>query len=357
MYLQKKKHMKKKTSAKKLAKLKRVTFKEDADAILEYCHNLIGQTHPNSDLDREYTQEEAFILAQYMVHFNAEIMSQGHSFTQQYMLNKGLKIFGECGAAAASKEMDQLHQRNCFTPISIKDLSPEEKRKAQEALMFLTEKRNKTVKGRMVFNGKPTREWYSREDSASPTVSLESIFLLAVIDAKEHRDVMTADAPNAYIQTPLETKDGEDRVIMKITGVLVDMLVQLNSELYGPHVVFENGKKVVYVQVLRAIYGMLISSLLWFQKIQADLKDVGFEFNPYDPCVANRMINGKQHTVRFYVDDLMSSHEDPKVNDEFLAWLNKKDGSYGKVKATRGKKHVYLGMTFDLLQKTRYASI
>jgi hypothetical protein len=160
-YLQKKKHMKKKTSAKKLAKLKRVTFKEDADAILEYCHNLIGQTHPNSDLDREYTQEEAFILAQYMVHFNAEIMSQGHSFTQQYMLNKGLKIFDERGAAAASKEMDQLHQRNCFTPISVKDMSPEEKRKLQEALMFLTEKRNKTIKGWMVFNGKPTREWYS----------------------------------------------------------------------------------------------------------------------------------------------------------------------------------------------------
>jgi hypothetical protein len=47
------------------------------------------------------------------------------------------------------------------------------------------------------------------------------------------------------------------------------------------------------------------------------------------------------------VDDLMSSHVDPQVNDKFLAWLNKQYGSYGEVKATRGKIHDYLGMTFD----------
>ena len=53
------------------------------------------------------------------------------------------------------------------------------------ALMFLTEKRDKSVKGRMVYNGKPTREWLTREDSASPTAALESIMLTAVIDAHE----------------------------------------------------------------------------------------------------------------------------------------------------------------------------
>ena len=120
-----------------------------------------------------------------------------------------------------------------------------------EALMFLTEKCDKSIKGRMVYNGKPTREWLTREDSASPTAALESIMLTAVIDAYEERDVMTVDIPNAFIQTKMpETKAGEERVIMKITGVLVDMLVQLNPELYGPYVVYENGRKVLYVQVL-----------------------------------------------------------------------------------------------------------
>jgi hypothetical protein len=99
--------------------------------------------------------------------------------------------------------------------------------------MFLGEKRCGTVKGRMVYNGKPIREWLSREDSVSPTAALESIMLTAVIDAHEERDVMTCGIPNAFIQVLMpEVKDGDERVMMKITGVLVDMLVELNLELY-----------------------------------------------------------------------------------------------------------------------------
>jgi hypothetical protein len=55
--------------------------------------------------------------------------------------------------------------------------------------------------------------------------------------------------------------------------------------------------------------------------------------------------------VRFHVDDLMSSHMDPKVNDHFLVWLNKLYGNYGAVKATRGDRHEYLGMVLDFSQK------
>ena len=63
----------------------------------------------------------------------------------------------------------------------------------------------------MVYNGKPTRKWLSKEESASPTASLESIFLTAVIDAKENRDVMTADIPNTFIQAKLPaTKKGKN---------------------------------------------------------------------------------------------------------------------------------------------------
>ena len=51
---------------------------------------------------------------------------------------------------------------------------------------------------------------------------------------------------------------------------------------YGPFVVYENGKKVLYVIVLRALYGMLISAMLWYNKFRGDLEGIGFEFNPYD---------------------------------------------------------------------------
>ena len=92
---------------------------------------------------------------------------------------------------------------------------------------------------------------------------------------------------------------------------------------------------------------MIESSLLWYNKFRKTLEKKRFEFNPYDPCVANRKVHGKQHTVTFHVDDLKISHVEPKVNDKFLKWLNRKFGLHGEVKAVRGKRHDYLGMTLD----------
>ena len=85
---------------------------------------------------------------------------------------------------------------------------------------------------------------------------------------------------------------------------------------------------------------MLVASLLWYKKFRSDLEKDGFKFNPYDPCVANRMKYGKQHTIRFHVDDIMSSHKNKKVNDEFHEWLNKMYGKYGEVKVYHGKNMI-----------------
>ena len=327
---------------------KKISFETDVMKQLEYCHNIIAQTRPTAEEQRVYEQDEGMLIARYIVDINTMTTIRGSAFAQQYLLDKGLKVFGNKGRGAASKEMDQLHKRSCFTPISIKEMSPTERKKAQMAIMFLTEKRDDSIKGRMVYNGKPTREWVNREDAASPTAALESIILTGVIEAHEKRDIMCVDIPNAFIQTLMPpTKDGDERVIMKITGPLVDMLVELNQALYGPYVVMEKGRKVLYVIVLRAIYGMLEAALLWYKKFRKELEGVGFKFNPYDPCVANRVVRKLQQTIVFHVDDLKSSHKDPKVNDEFVKWLNKNYGEHGAVAVHRGKIHDYLGMELE----------
>ena len=148
----------------------------------KYCPNLIAKVHPNPSEDVEYKITHAMLIARCMDDINNRVMTHGASFAQQFLLHKGLKVFGEHGHEAATKEMDQLQQQNCFMLISVKDMTPTERRKAMGALMFLTEKRDRSVKGRMVFNRKPTREWLTREDSASPMAALESIMLTAVID-------------------------------------------------------------------------------------------------------------------------------------------------------------------------------
>ncbi len=109
----------------------------------------------------------------------------------------------------------------------------------------------------------------------------------------------------------------------------------------------------MYVIVLRAIYGMLQSALMFYEQFRKDLESYGFVFNPYDPCVANKDINDEQMTVTFHVDDLKVSHAKPKVIDEFIAWLDDKygDEKIGRVKAVRGKVHDYLAMKLDYKNK------
>lgn len=94
-----------------------------------------------------------------------------------------------------------------------------------KALMFLTKKKSGEKKGQVVYNGKPTIGWLTKEEARSPREALESIILTATIDAHEKRDAMMANVLNAFILALMPTKkNNEDRVIMKITGSLVEML-------------------------------------------------------------------------------------------------------------------------------------
>ena len=172
----------------------KVTFEDNrVTGNLEYCHNLIMQVHPNPQEDVKYALMHAMLIARVIDDINSKVLIQGTSFVQQYILQKGLKVFGDQGREASTKEMDQLHRQSCFTPISIKEMMPEEHKKAMEALMFLMEKHNELIKGQMVYNRKPTREWLTREDSASLMAALESIMLTKVINAHKECNVMTVD--------------------------------------------------------------------------------------------------------------------------------------------------------------------
>ena len=265
------------------------------------CYNIVTQSL-KGDKKKEYSVESGRVIAELMKEIRDGVQIEGHSYAQRFYMKKGIEVYKEKAYDGYRKELDQMYRRNTFESVNVKELTKSEKRKAQNAIMLLKKKENKDSKGRMVFNGKPTREWLTREDTSSPTVSQEAIMIVAAIDAKEGRDVMTADVPNAFIQTPIDVESRDERIIMKIKGELVDLLCEIDVNTYGKHVVYEKGVKTLYVSVLLAIYGMLESSMLFYQKFRGDLESIGFKFNSYDPCVANRTIVGRQHTVRFHVD-------------------------------------------------------
>ena len=178
-----------------------------------------------------------------------------------------------------------------------------------------------------------------------------------MVDAAEEREVAVIDVPNAFIQTVVE--DQTKRVIIRIRGMLVDMLVKIAPEVYKDYVTIDKrGNKQILVECLNALYGTMVASLLYYQKFTNSLKDNGYEVNPYDPCVWNKTIDGSQCTICFHVDDCKISHKSPKVIDSTIKWLRRdyesifEDGS-GEMKVCRGKVHKYLGMTLDFTTKRR----
>ena len=84
---------------------------------------------------------------------------------------------------------------------------------------------------------------------------------------------------------------------MRLDGILAELLVKIAPKLYCKFVTTNaKGKLVLYIQLEKAVYGMMKSALLFYRKLVADLLSIGFTINPYDPCVANKTINGKQLT-------------------------------------------------------------
>ena len=223
-----------------------------------------------------------------------------------------------------------------------------------ESHIFVERKRDGTLKARQVAGGNKQRGYIMKEDASSPTVSTEAVMLTCVIDANENRDVAIVDIPNAFVQTVVE--DEKDRAFIRIRGPLVNILVTIAPDVYGPYVtVGKKGEKQLLVQCLTALYGTMVASLLYYKKFVKSLKSKGFKLNPYDPRVANKQVKGEQLTVCFHVDDCKISHLSPKVVGETIEWLRSEyehvfeDGT-GLMKVHRGKTHKYLGMTLDYRQ-------
>jgi hypothetical protein len=103
----------------------------------------------------------------------------------------------------------------------------------------------------------------------------------------------------------------------------------------------------MYVQLLKALYGTIRAAHLFWEKLSRKLEEWGFSKNPYDPCVANKMVNGKQLTVAWHVDDLKVSHVDKTVVDEFIMQMDTEFGKETPINKARGSVHDYLGMVLD----------
>ena len=180
-----------------------------------------GTMHPDNHMfvQQDFQQYDPDIVAYVMT---------------QLSLKAGLREWGDRAFKAAYAEMKQLHMRNTFKPKRWHELTQCQKDTILELHMSLKEKRDGMIKGGTIAGGNKQHDYISKEDASSPTVTVESVLLSSIIDAEEDRDVITIDIPNAFIQKRVHNK--EEQCVIKLRGVLIDMLEQIAPDVYSSYV-------------------------------------------------------------------------------------------------------------------------
>ena len=168
--------------------------------------------------------------------------------------------------------------------------------------------------------------------------------MTSVIDAEERREVMTVDIPGAFMQG-----EQDETVYMKLEGTLAKLLTKCDPTKYQPYLTTEHGKPVLYVELVKALYGAIHAALIFWRKFTKQITEWGFTVNPYDWCVANKMVRGSQLTIAWHVDDLKISHVDKEVLEDLIKQLDGPFRNDGPLMIHQGKKHDYLGMWLDYL--------
>ena len=207
--------------------------------------------------------------------------------------SKVIKKHGERAVAIIIKESKQLNDgdvpgKPVVEPIDVMTLQEKEKGQALDAVTLIEEKRDERIKARCCADGSKQKYYLDEYESvASPTVGLESLMTTLMIGVHEGQKIISFDVPGAFLQAEM----AEDKlVLLKLKGQFAEMMCDINSEYRNK--VQKNGKKVkvLYMRVIRAIYGCIEAALQWYILFTQTLKDMGFKLNPYDKCIlANRI--------------------------------------------------------------------
>jgi hypothetical protein len=101
-----------------------------------------------------------------------------------------------------------------YEPKHWHGLTKKQKEQVLESHILVKQKRDGKIYARKVIGGNKQRDYITKEDVRSPTVSTEAVMLTCVIDAVEDRDIAVVDIPNAFAQSVVSEEDAEHRVIV-----------------------------------------------------------------------------------------------------------------------------------------------
>jgi hypothetical protein len=195
-----------------------------------------------------------------------EIIS--HCAFTQYSLKQGLQLFPVEARNATMAEIQQLHNMEVFELVQKSSLTQQELMRTLSSITFIKQKRCGRIKARTCADGRPQRTIFEKWEAALPTVRTESVLFTYAV---EERVIAVYDIPGAFLHTAQT-----DIVHIKMTGELVELLVEICPTSYTDYVIWENGKKSIFLCLKRALYGCLKSALLFWKHLSGNLIKRGY---------------------------------------------------------------------------------
>ena len=100
----------------------------------------------------------------------------------QISAKAGIKKHGKSAIDVLYDEFSQLDDKTVFDGVMVSDLTSQQKRKALRTINIITEKKCGKLKGRTVADGSTQRDLYSKSETASPTISNDTLLMTMLVD-------------------------------------------------------------------------------------------------------------------------------------------------------------------------------
>jgi hypothetical protein len=248
-------------------------------------------------------------------------------------------------ASPGTAGLKGIHATGTIEGVDFSKLSQAQKGRTIRSFLFYKEKyfpdgKFDKLKARLVASGDAQdRSLYTESQTSSPTVSTETLFMVAAIAGREKRKVVTVDIGSAFLRGKF--REDSEPIIMRLDKEMADALCKIDPNAYKA---FKRHDGSMYVQLKKPLYGLIEAAKLWFEEISRTLKSLGFKQNVYDECCWNRDFKGKQQTIVIHVDDILATCELEEANQQLIDALKR---TYEQIGTSVGLVHSYLGMTFD----------
>ena len=105
------------------------------------------------------------------------------------------------------------------------------------------------------------------------------------------------DVKGAFIQTEMEGPPLYIQCYRNLTWLIVDVLPGIKKYVatYG----------TLYCQLLKALYGCIEASKLWYKKLTRFLIEQGYDQSPIHPCVMRPIVGDQICLLVIYADDIL----------------------------------------------------